>query len=52
MTIIEFLVNKGITGVTTDPLKLLQGLMEYLAEELKVLLLNKEEGTWNKWPHI
>ncbi len=31
-TITEFLVSKGITGVTTDPSKLLQGPMESLAE--------------------
>ncbi|CAM4314419.1 unnamed protein product [Leuciscus chuanchicus] len=34
-TIMEFLVSKGIRGVTTDPIKLLQGLMEYFAEEPK-----------------
>lgn len=51
-TITKFLVSKGITGVTTDPLKLLQGLMEYLAEEPKVLLLNKEVSTQHKLPHI
>lgn len=37
----EFLMRKGIS-VTTDPLKLFHGLMEYLAEEPKVLLLNKD----------
>lgn len=39
--ITDFLMSKGIT-VTTDPLKLIQGLMEYLAEDPKVLLLNKD----------
>ncbi|KAA0712544.1 hypothetical protein E1301_Tti019060 [Triplophysa tibetana] len=39
--ITDFLMSKGIT-VTTDPLKLIQGRMEYLAEDPKVLLLNKD----------
>ncbi|TDH09030.1 hypothetical protein EPR50_G00104010 [Perca flavescens] len=42
--ITEFLGSKGITGVTTDPLKLLQGLVKYLAEEQKVLLINEEDA--------
>ena len=41
-TITEFLVSKGITGVTADPLNLLWGLIKYLGEEPKVLLLNQE----------
>lgn len=43
-TISEFLVSKGITGVTADPLKLLRGLVKYLGEEPKVLLLNQEDA--------
>ncbi|KAF1379434.1 hypothetical protein PFLUV_G00176020 [Perca fluviatilis] len=42
--ITEFLGSQGITGVTTDPLKLLQGLVKYLAEEQKVLLINEEDA--------
>ncbi|XP_032363507.1 uncharacterized protein LOC116676683 [Etheostoma spectabile] len=42
--ITEFLGSKGIKGVTTDPLKLLQGLVKYLSEEQKVLLINEEDA--------
>ncbi len=51
-TITEFLVSKGITGVTTNPLKLLRGLMEYLGEEPKLLLINNEVSTQHKCPHL
>lgn len=51
-TITEFLVSKGITGVTTNPLKLLQGLMEYLGEEPKLLLINNEVSTQHTCPHL
>lgn len=46
-TITGFLVSKGIRGVTENPLKLLKGLMEYFAENPKVLLLNKEVHSIN-----
>ncbi len=51
-TITEFLVSKGITGVTTKSLKLLRGLMEYLGEEPKLLLINNEVSTQHKCPHL
>lgn len=44
-TITEFLVSKGIMGVTADPLNLLWGLIKYLGEDPNVLLLNQEVST-------
>uniref|UniRef100_A0A671UW94 Uncharacterized protein n=2 Tax=Sparus aurata TaxID=8175 RepID=A0A671UW94_SPAAU len=44
-TITEFLVSKGITGVTADPLNLLWGLIKYLGEDPNVLLLNQEDAS-------
>ncbi|XP_049912396.1 uncharacterized protein LOC126397561 [Epinephelus moara] len=49
-TITEFLVGKGITGVTADPLNLLWGLIKYFGEEPKVLLLNQEQDALGELP--